>query len=38
MYGSLGLLIVLLTFQPGLRRYLALGTPRDSINSQARGV
>ena len=27
MYGGLGVLIVLLSFQPGLRRYLALGTP-----------
>jgi hypothetical protein len=26
IYGGLGLLIILLTFQPGLRRYLALGT------------
>ncbi len=30
MYGGLGLLILLLTFQPGLRHYLALGTTRDS--------
>jgi hypothetical protein len=33
MYGGLGLLIVLLTFQPGLRRYLALGTLQDPTGS-----
>jgi hypothetical protein len=30
VYGGLGLLIVLLSFQPSLRRYLALGSARES--------
>jgi hypothetical protein len=30
VYGGLGLLIVLLSFQPSLRRYLALGPARES--------
>jgi hypothetical protein len=38
VYGGLGLLIILLTFQPGLRRYLALATLRESTRSHAKGV
>ncbi|MEO7909594.1 MAG: hypothetical protein ABIV47_08090 [Roseiflexaceae bacterium] len=38
VYGGLGLLIILLTFQPDLRRYLALATTRDSTRSLARGA
>ena len=38
VYGGLGLLIIVLTFQPGLRRYLALPTTRDSTRSHARGA
>ncbi len=33
VYGGLGLLIVLLAFQPGLRRYLALNTPYEPTGS-----
>ena len=38
VYGGLGLLIILLTFQPGLRRYLALATLRELTRSHPRGA
>jgi len=38
VYGGLGLLIIVLTFQPGLRRYLAIDTTRVTPRSHARGA
>lgn len=38
VYGGLGLLIILLTFQPSLRRYLALGTVTGQPEATAGGA